>query len=339
MSSLYAMNEASLSQALGLEKSYQAGQVLSWLAKGATDWDQMTNLPKKDRERWKADGLKVISSHVVERHEERSALKLLVELEDGELIECVMLSDGTGRKTACISSQVGCAMGCAFCKTGTMGLVRNLKDYEIVEQMRHLKEIDPTVGHIVFMGMGEPMHNLGALMSAVTWMHNPKTYGISYRKMTISTCGLAPGIRSLAELKLGIRLAVSLVTADDRTRNRIMPVNRSFPLAELKKALLLFQRSCDKRITLEYCMLSGVNTDTDSAKALSSFATGLQCVVNLIPWNQVDDLPWQSPSQAEIRAFTHELDKLRVPYTIRMSKGRSIGGACGQLATSRRNQS
>ena len=311
---------------------------MAWLVKGVTDWDRMSDLPLKDRTRFKEEHICTISSHIVDRQDDRSAVKLLVQLEDKALIECVMLSDGTGRKTACISSQVGCAMGCAFCKTGTMGLVRNLKDYEIVEQMVHLRTLDPTIGHIVFMGMGEPLHNLGALMSAITYFHNPKLFNISYRKMTVSTCGLVPGIRSLGELDLGIRLAVSLVSADDETRSRIMRVNRTYPLSELKKALIAFQHTCDKRITLEYCMLGGVNPTPEAAKDLASFTAGLFAVVNLIPWNPIEGMEWRTPDAQEIRAFTSQLDRLRVNYTLRMPKGRGISGACGQLATSSRRE-
>lgn len=336
MASLYAKSEGEIMDLLSLHKSYQARQVMAWLVKGVTDWDKMSDLPLKDRTRFKAEHICTISSHIVDRQDDRSAVKLLVQLEDKALIECVMLSDGTGRKTACISSQVGCAMGCAFCKTGTMGLVRNLKDYEIVEQMVHLRTLDPTIGHIVFMGMGEPLHNLGALMSAITYFHNPKLFNISYRKMTVSTCGLVPGIRSLGELDLGIRLAVSLVSADDETRSRIMRVNRTYPLSELKKALIAFQHTCDKRITLEYCMLGGVNTTPEAAKDLASFTAGLFSVVNLIPWNPIEGMEWRTPDAQEIRAFTSQLDRLRVNYTLRMTKGRGISGACGQLATSSR---
>lgn len=338
MASLYARSEEEIMDLLSLHKSYQARQVMAWLVKGVTDWDRMSDLPLKDRTRFKEEHICTISSHIVDRQDDRSAVKLLVQLEDKALIECVMLSDGTGRKTACISSQVGCAMGCAFCKTGTMGLVRNLKDYEIVEQMVHLRTLDPTIGHIVFMGMGEPLHNLGALMSAITYFHNPKLFNISYRKMTVSTCGLVPGIRSLGELDLGIRLAVSLVSADDETRSRIMRVNRTYPLSELKKALIAFQHTCDKRITLEYCMLGGVNTTPEAAKDLASFTAGLFAVVNLIPWNPIEGMEWRTPDAQEIRSFTSQLDRLRVNYTLRMTKGRGISGACGQLATSSRRE-
>ena len=336
MPSLYALSEDEILSTLSLTKAYQARQVISWMMKGVTDWDDMSDLPLKDRQRLKEAGTAIISSSIVDRQDDRSAVKLLIELEDGALVECVMLSDRTGRKTACLSSQVGCAMGCSFCKTGTMGLVRNLKDYEIVEQLVHLRTLDPTIGHIVFMGMGEPLNNLGALMAAISIFHDPKRFNISHRRMTVSTCGVVPGIRSLAELKLGVRLAVSLVSADDETRSRIMRVNRTWPLGELKKALLSFQHNCDKRITLEYCMLGGVNTSASSAKDLASFAAGLQVVVNLIPWNPIEGLDYHSPTSEEIWKFTNDLDRLHVNYTLRMPKGRGISGACGQLATSSR---
>ena len=334
MPSLYVKSEEELINELKLDKPFQAKQIISWLMKGVSTWDEMSNLPLSLRNRLKDENIQIISSRITGRQDDRSAVKLLIELEDKCLIECVMLSDGEGRKTACISSQVGCAMGCAFCKTGTMGLVRNLTDYEIVEQMIHLHTLDPHIGHIVFMGMGEPLHNFSALMGAVTYLHNPATFNISYRKMTVSTCGLVPGIRQLAELNLGVRLALSLVSADDETRSRIMKINRRYPLSELKKALISFQHTCDKRITLEYCLLSGVNTTRESAKALFNFTQGLSVNVNLIPWNRIDGLEWETPSRDEIRAFTRMLDSYHISYTLRLPKGRGISGACGQLATS-----
>ncbi|MDY4066277.1 23S rRNA (adenine(2503)-C(2))-methyltransferase RlmN [Bullifex sp.] len=336
MKSLYAKSPAELEKILKLEKSYQAKQIYSWLIKGVTDYDKMTNIPKKVRDDLKEHFPKAISSKIVKVQKADSATKLLIELYDESLIECVMLTDGDNRKTACISSQVGCAMGCSFCKTGTMGLVRNLEDFEIVEQMVHLRTLAEDITHIVFMGMGEPLHNFGPLMSAISEFHRSEGYNISMRRMTISTSGLVPGINKLTELNLGIRLAVSLVSANNELRSNIMKVNRSYPLPELKKALISFQHTMGKRITLEYCMLSGVNTTKESAKELSQFTKGLMCVVNLIPWNPIDELEYESPTESEIRAFTRELDSLNVSYTLRMTKGRSISGACGQLATSTR---
>lgn len=334
MKSLYAKGPAELAKILKLEKSYQAKQIYSWLIKGVTDYSLMSDVSKKIRDRLTEEFPSVISSKIVKTQKADSATKLLIELHDGALVECVMLRDGDDRKTACISSQVGCAMGCSFCKTGTMGLVRNLEDYEIVEQMVHLRTLAEDITHIVFMGMGEPLHNFGPLMSAISEFHRPEGFNISMRRMTISTSGLVPGINKLTELNLGIRLAVSLVSANNDLRSRIMKVNRSYPLTELKRALIGFQHVAGKRITLEYCMLHGVNTTKEAAKELSSFTKGLMCVVNLIPWNPIDELEYESPTNTEIREFTKELDSLHINYTLRMPKGRSISGACGQLATS-----
>ena len=334
MKSLYAKGPSELVKILKLEKSYQAKQIYSWLIKGVTDYSLMSDVSKKIRDRLTEEFPSVISSKIVKAQKADSATKLLIELHDGALVECVMLRDGDDRKTACISSQVGCAMGCSFCKTGTMGLVRNLEDYEIVEQMVHLRTLAEDITHIVFMGMGEPLHNFGPLMSAISEFHRPEGFNISMRRMTISTSGLVPGINKLTELNLGIRLAVSLVSANNDLRSRIMKVNRSYPLTELKRALIGFQHVAGKRITLEYCMLHGVNTTKEAAKELSSFTKGLMCVVNLIPWNPIDELEYESPTNTEIREFTKELDSLHINYTLRMPKGRSISGACGQLATS-----
>ena len=189
MKSLYAKIPAYLEKILKLEKSYQAKQIYSWLIKGVTDYDKMTNIPKKVRDDLKEHFPKAISSKIVKVQKADSATKLLIELYDESLIECVMLTDGDNRKTACISSQVGCAMGCSFCKTGTMGLVRNLEDFEIVEQMVHLRTLAEDITHIVFMGMGEPLHNFGPLMSAISEFHRSEGYNISMRRMTISTSG------------------------------------------------------------------------------------------------------------------------------------------------------
>ncbi len=333
MSSLYAMLPEELARELEFEKKFQAKQLYSWLIKGVTDYDKMSNLSKKDRERISKLYPSPISSKIVKKQEDKSATKLLIELEDGALVECVMLSDGSDRKTACISSQVGCTMGCSFCKTGTMGLIRNLEASEIVEQFVHLRSLDENITHIVFMGMGEPLHNFGQVMKAITCFHDPEGFNISHRRITISTCGLVPGIRQLSELKLGVRLAVSLVSADNKTRDKIMKVNHAYPLSDLKKALLSFQRINDKRITLEYCLLKGVNTSREAAKELFYFTEGLLCVVNLIPWNPIPELGYETPTDAEIRSFTRELDNFRVNYTLRVTKGRKISGACGQLAT------
>ncbi len=338
MKSLYARSNDELMEILGLEKPFQARIVHGFLVKGTRSFSDMTSLSKADRERLTALYPSTLSSKVIARSEGESAIKLAIELEDGAVIECVRLSDGKERYTACLSSQVGCAMGCAFCKTGTMGLVRNLSAGEIVEQFVHLEGLGKKISHIVFMGMGEALSNFTAALDAIHELHREDGFNISYRRMTISTCGFVPGIRRLSELDIPVRLAVSLVAADDKTRSRLMRINRSFPLSVLKTELLHFQHRQDKRITLEYCLLSGVNTSAESAEELRRFATGLDTVVNLIPWNSVEGLPFETPSRREIDSFCSALRRLGVSYTLRMEKGGSISGACGQLASNTREK-
>ncbi|MDY5930698.1 MAG: 23S rRNA (adenine(2503)-C(2))-methyltransferase RlmN [Candidatus Ornithospirochaeta sp.] len=333
MRTLYCLKPEELQKELGLSKPFQARIVYQNLVKGIDSFSKMTSLPKDERARLEEEYPSVLSSRIEAVSESESAVKLAIRLHDGAVIECVRLTDGEGRHTACLSSQVGCAMGCAFCKTGTMGLTRDLEAGEIIEQLVHLLSLGERISHIVFMGMGEPLANFQEVARALTELHSRDAFDISYRKITISTCGLVPGIRRLTELDIPVKLAVSLVSADDETRSRIMKVNRAFPLSELKDALISFQRHQDKRITLEYCMLSGVNMDKESAEKLRKFTKGLDALVNLIPWNAIDELDFRSPSKEEIRSFTDCLDRLGVNYTIRRSKGRNINGACGQLAS------
>ncbi len=329
--SLFARTYDEIASVLGLEKKFQARIIYQNMVKGV-DFHDMTSLPAALRDELAGRYGSVFSSKVLRTSSDGDAVKLAIELSDGNIIECVRLSDGKGRYTACLSSQVGCAMGCAFCKTGTMGLIRNLTAGEIAEELMHLDKLGERISHIVYMGMGEALANFTAFADSAREIHREDGFGISYRRMTLSTCGYVPGIRRLMELDLPIRLAVSLVSADDAARSRIMRINRSFPLSELRKTLISFQRR-QGRITLEYCLLSGVNTDAESADKLYAFSKGMNAVVNLIPWNPVDDLPFRSPSEDEIRLFETYLRKRGISYTIRREKGRGINGACGQLAS------
>lgn len=332
MATLYCKTNEELMDLLALDKSFQAKIIYQNLIKGVTEFEAMTSLPKAMRERLSSKHPSALSSSVIANTVDDSAIKLAIRLSDGAVIECVRLSDGKGRYTACLSSQVGCAMGCSFCKTGTMGLVRNLEAGEIIEQFIHLEKLGESISHIVFMGMGEPLANFQELLRAVTELHKEDGFNISYRKITISTCGLVPGIKRLSELKLPLKLAVSLVSANDNVRSRIMKINRSYGLKELKDALIAFQHRQDKRLTLEYCLLSGVNTSAESAEELSYFCKGLDCLVNLIPWNPIDELDYKTPTDMEINTFTRNLKRLGVNYTLRRSKGRGASAACGQLA-------
>ncbi len=334
--SLYAMSPNELLGALQLEKGFQGKQIYSWLMKGVTSFDEMSNLPKTLREELKANMKSPFSSTVIEVQEDGSdAIKLAIALHDGLIVEAVILSDGKGRSTACLSSQVGCAMGCAFCRTGTMGLQRNLQAFEIVEQFIHIRKIAPETSHIVFMGMGEPLANRDQVIKAIEHLHNKEGGDISHRRMTISTCGLIPGILALAELNLPVRLAISLTTADNNQRNILMPINQRYNLDELKKALLHYQHIMKKRFTLEYVMLSEENMSEYHAKKLAQFVRNLEVVVNLIPYNSASELSFVRPGRKEIAKFSQYLDDLGVPYTKRLSKGGTINGACGQLAVKR----
>lgn len=331
MKGLYCIENSELRDILKLEKPFQARIVRSFLDKGVTDFSMMTSLPAKTRENLSSLYPSALTTKVEKKVVSTDAVKLALSLQDGLMVECVRLFDGKGRYTACLSSQAGCAMGCSFCATGTMGLKRNLEAYEIVEEYIQLEKLGEHITHIVFMGMGEPLANFTSVMGAVTELHREDGINISYRRITISTCGLVPGIKRLAELDIPVRLAVSLVSADNETRSRIMRVNNSYPLPELKKALLGYQHRNDKRITLEYCMLGGVNTTKESADELKKFIKGLDVLVNLIKWNAIPQLPYRSPDEEEVREFTKELERLGISYTIRRSKGQDGNSACGML--------
>lgn len=332
--SLFAKKPSEITDLLGLDKPFQGRQVYQWLVRGACGFDEMTNLPKALRQRLADEHPSLFSSKVMtSQSDPDGAAKLALELHDGNIIECVLLTDKEGELTACLSSQAGCAMGCRFCRTGTLKLKRNLEDFEIVEQFMHLQHVAPgKISHVVFMGMGEPLANLDNVVSAISFLHDPDGLNLSHRRITISTCGLVPGINELSKRKVPVKLAVSLVTADDAVRSELMPVNRAFPLRVLRDALERFQKVSGRRFTFEYCMIHDKNIADQDADRLARFCRGLEVIVNLIPFNPCPELPFETPSDAEIRKFTNALTQRGVEYTIRISRGRSIKGACGQLA-------
>ncbi len=332
--SLFAKTPSQLCEILGLIKAFQGKQVYQWLVKGVSSFDEMTNLSLSLRASLKEKYPFIYSSSVVCSHKDDSgAAKLALRLFDGNIIECVLLTDRENNLTACLSSQVGCAMGCKFCRTGTLNLKRNLYDFEIIEQFMHLeKAAGFKISHIVFMGMGEPFANLENVLSAISFLHDPEGFGISHRRITISTCGVVSGIKELAKREVPVKLAVSLVAADDSKRSSIMPVNRTYNLDSLRTALTEFQKVSGRRFTFEYCMIRNLNISEKDADNLARFCHGLEVVVNLIPFNPCPELPYTTPTDSEIRFFTSLLDKKGIAYTIRISRGRSIRGACGQLA-------
>ena len=197
----------------------------------------------------------------------------------------------------------------------------------------HLQKAAPgKISHVVFMGMGEPLANLENVLSAISFLHDPEGLNLSHRRITVSTCGVVTGINELAKRRVPVKLAVSLVTADDEKRTSLMPVNKVFPLKTLRESLVRFQKVSGRRFTFEYCMIHGMNIFDADADNLERFCRGLEVIVNLIPFNPCPELPFETPSESEIRHFTSALKARGVDYTIRISKGRSIKGACGQLA-------
>ncbi len=311
--------------------NYRAMQIFKWIAKGATSFSKMSNLSSSLRETLSGEFTLRSSSTEQRLVDPDGTLKLQLKLHDDYCVETVLLIDSQKRKTACVSCQVGCAMGCAFCKTGSLGFARNLTTHEIVEQFLFLEQEAGKLDNIVFMGMGEPMLNLEAIRKSIKILTHKDGRNLSFRRITLSTAGLISGIYDLAENGPHIRLAVSLTTADPALREKLMPLTKRNPLPELKKAISYFGNKTGKRCTLEVALLGGVNTDSSQADLLASFVKGLDVHVNVIPWNPVGDLPFTEPSRNECFRFISALEKKGINVTMRMKRGEKIGGACGQL--------
>lgn len=314
-----------------VKQRFQAVQIFQWLSRGVRSFDRMTNLSLQERNRLEQD-YTISRSHCgAVLTDPDGTVKLGIDLYDGRRIETVLLFDKNNRKTACVSCQAGCPMGCAFCQTGRIGYARNLTPDEIVDQFFHLEAICGKLDNIVFMGMGEPLLNLQSITKTIMILTHPKGRGLSHRRITLSTSGICKGIYELADSALEIRLAVSLTTADEALRAELMPVTKSNPLKELKKAIRYFNDKSGKRVTLELALLKDVNTSRAAALQVSDFARGLDVHINLIPWNPVEELPFQTPADSEVAAFSRYLTAEKLNVTIRQKRGRTIGGACGQL--------
>ena len=314
-----------------LPQRFQSMQIFQWIARGCSSFEKMTNLPLKERERLAGEYTPCNTVCETVLKDPDGTVKLGIGLHDGSSIETVLLFDKHERRTACVSCQVGCPMGCTFCQTGQLGCLRNLAPNEIVEQFLHLERICGKLDNIVFMGMGEPLLNLPAIRKAVAVLTHKDGRNLSGRRITLSTSGIVGGIYELADRGPQVRLALSLTTAHDGLRTRLMPVNKTNPLPELKKAVAYYSARTGKRVTLEAALLSGVNTDAASAADMIAFARGLAVNINLIPWNPVADLPFKEPSAEEAKQFMRMLTGAGLNVTLRARRGRKINGACGQL--------
>ena len=322
---------AEICGSLGLSQSFRGKQIFQWIGKGAVSFDEMTNLSKDLR--GELEEKAVLRSTAVSQilTDSDGTVKLQVSLSDGLAVETVLLTDRKNRKTACVSCQAGCAMGCAFCRTGQLGLARSLTAGEIVEQFLALEKHAGALDNIVFMGMGEPMMNLPGVRKAVAGRTDGDGRGFSARRITLSTSGVVRGIYDLADNGPAVRLAVSLTTADEALRGELMPVARANPLGDLREAIVHFTRRTGRRVTLEAALLHGKNTGDGSAENLVRFAKGLGAHVNLIPWNPVEGLPFEEPTAAECARFMRRLNEAGLNATLRARRGRGVGGACGQL--------
>ncbi len=322
------------------EPSYRADQIWGWLYRSlATDFQEMTNLPKGLRERLAEAAL----LHSMEPLEERVSAdgltrKVLFALRDDQTIESVLMHYEQ-RHTACISTQVGCPLGCVFCATGQSGFVRNLTPGEIVEQVlyfaRFLEAEGERLTNVVFMGMGEPLANYEATWRAVETLTHDEGLNLGARRITISTVGLVPGIRRLAGEGKQIGLAVSLHAATDELRDKLVPINRQYPLAQLMAACRHYVERTGRRISFEYALINGINDSPEQARQLAHLVDGLLCHVNLIPLNPVPESPYQPPPQGRVLAFQSELNRLRVSNTLRVERGVDIRAGCGQLRCQR----
>jgi 23S rRNA (adenine2503-C2)-methyltransferase len=322
------------------EKAYRARQLFQWVyRKRVDDLDQMSDLAAEFR-KGLAERFYISCLQVVKRTGSKDTTqKFLFALKDGAFVESVLIPASpalygapSDRKTICVSTQVGCAYGCKFCASGLDGWTRNLESGEIVEQIAAVERASgEKINNIVFMGMGEPLANYANLIKAVEIINAPWGIGIGARHITISTSGLAPKIRELAEQPLQVRLAISLHGATDNVRQTIMPVNRKYNIATLMEACAYYRQRKHQKITFEYILINDVNDSLDQAIELSGLAKRLEAKINLIPYNTVQGLTWSRPSETRQRAFLRLLRNRGVDATIRKEKGHDINAACGQL--------
>jgi 23S rRNA (adenine2503-C2)-methyltransferase len=323
------------------EPAYRAKALLAWVyQKRATSFNDLTDFPRALRDQL-IQKIKVSSVEEVEVQQARDGtVKALVSLWEGRTIETALLPSSTGQYTVCVSSQVGCATGCPFCATGQQGFERNLAVSEICDQVlyfaRRLGD-KGTVSNIVFMGMGEPFANYLDVMSAVEHFNAPWGFGLGARNITISTAGHVPGIEKLSKEKLQVGLAVSLHAANNALRNKLVPLNRKYPLEKLIPACAAYIEATGRRMTFEYCMFEGVNDSLAQARELAHLLRGMNCHVNLIAANETLGCDYQPPKPEVVMAFEDELKRLRITVTLRKSFGRDIKGGCGQLKS--RNES
>lgn len=326
------------------EPPYRARQIFEWIyQKGARSFGDMTDLPARLRA-YLADKFKISTSEIIKKRVSKSdgTRKYLFRLEDGQTAEAVFIpvspglrgtGPARGRETVCLSSQVGCAFGCRFCASGLLGIKRDLRCGEMLDQILGIRDDinSRRITNVVIMGTGEPLANYDNVIRAIEVMNSPHAFGIGARKITVSTAGYIPGIKRYMQESRQFELSVSLHAADDRTRSRLMPINKKFPLEDLMRVCREYTDQKGRIITFEYILIKDVNSSAKDAQNLVRLLKGLSCKVNLIPFNAVADFAFVPPSLKEIRDFQEALENGGINATVRMQRGADIDAACGQL--------
>ena len=314
------------------QPAFRAKQVFAWLHRGVRSYDEMTNLPQSLRSLL-AEKYPLFAPEVVRKQESQrdGTIKYLWKLSDGNCVETVLMRYHYGN-TVCISTEVGCRMGCAFCASTLGGLIRPLEPQEMLEQVL-FTQVDSglPISHIVLMGIGEPLDNFDNVMRFLELVNDPMGMNISMRHISLSTCGIVPKIRQLAEKKLQLTLSVSLHAPSDEVRNTIMPVNKAYPTEELLAACRDYYNITGRRISFEYAMINGVNDRPEDAKLLLKRLKGLPAHMNLIPLNHVEESPLKPSTPQAVRRFQQILEEGGVPATVRRTLGGDIDASCGQL--------
>ncbi len=312
-------------------KKFHGNQLFSWLyEKRINSYDEATNIKKELRaeieSKYSIDKLKIVN---IEK--DVDVVKYLFELNDNEYIEAVLMRHDYGN-SVCVSSQVGCNMGCKFCESGRRKKVRNLETYEMVLQILQIEEdLGERISHVVIMGIGEPFDNYDNVIKFIKIINHPKGLAIGARHITVSTCGIVPKIEEFSNLELQVNLAISLHAPNNTLRNKLMPINKVYPLEVLIPSLKEYIKKTNRRLTFEYILLEGINDSIDNALELSKLVKGMNCYINLIPYNETNNIEFKRSKTVQIMRFYDILKKNRINVTIRREFGSNISAACGQL--------
>ena len=337
----YTFEELQKSPLFSKEKAFRVKQIAQWIyTKLEFDFENMTNLSKEFRSRLKENSKVIVLKKVGENISSDGTKKYVFKLSDGLFVESVLIPMNEGKYTFCISSQVGCAMGCKFCKTATMGFIRNLTPAEIVNQVLLLKKYanipEKQKFNIVFMGMGEPLHNTENVLKSIKILTDKNLMDLSPRRITVSTSGLIEGIKKLADFPVKVRLAISLNASTDKQRTEIMPVTKGNPLDKLIKELKNYPLANRDRITFEYVLLKDFNDKEEDALRVYNLLKGIKYKINLIPFNPYPGSKFQKPEEKRVLAFQKVLIDRGINAIIRKSKGEDISAACGMLASTKK---